>query len=339
SLTDEKKIAIRRAIDNLPARLHQTFILHFDQELSYRDIAQQQEISYQNVCKRISQARAILREELRGYFIGEDETDRELSVTSTNQVTESAIGEMSQGNTEVEPIVGETVTSSVAVEEVQEVVRSPLARQSPSVQHSESVPVPATSEGKLEVNKDSCQCVEAAVCERLAAPILALALFEEETGSRGNSQYCSVQREEREKKHTSHTSRPPHSQILPVLGKFLSGGAEEAITARDGGMLGRITATTLFSKLILPFQFLIPSHKSVRDRSELVSDLGDRFIIRKGSQESPRSPPTAEKTIKIQNSFPVVGVGDKKVSICATRTLLEVPSAVSRQPWPRYANG
>ncbi|NEP37414.1 sigma-70 family RNA polymerase sigma factor, partial [Moorena sp. SIO3B2] len=99
--TDEKKIAIRRAIDNLPARLHQTFILHFYQELSYREIAQQQEISYQNVCKRISQARAILREELRGYFIGEDETDPELSVTSTNQATESAIGEMSQSNAEV----------------------------------------------------------------------------------------------------------------------------------------------------------------------------------------------------------------------------------------------
>ncbi|AOY82773.2 sigma-70 family RNA polymerase sigma factor [Moorena producens JHB] len=161
--TDEKKIAIRRAIDNLPARLHQTFILHFYQELSYRDIAQQQEISYQNVCKRISQARAILREELRGYFIGEDETDPELSVTPTNQATESAIGEMSQSNAEVESIVGETVTSSVAVEEVesvvgeevQEVVRSPLARQSPSVQHSESVPIAAISEEKLEVNNEA----------------------------------------------------------------------------------------------------------------------------------------------------------------------------------------
>ncbi|WP_287265168.1 hypothetical protein [Moorena sp. SIO3A2] len=100
---------------------------------------------------------------MRGYFIGEDETDPELSVTPTNQATESAIGEKSEGNGEVESIVGETVTSSVAVEEVesvvgeevQEVVRSPLARQSPSVQHSESVPVPATSEEKLEVNNEA----------------------------------------------------------------------------------------------------------------------------------------------------------------------------------------
>ncbi|NEO76884.1 sigma-70 family RNA polymerase sigma factor [Moorena sp. SIO4G3] len=149
--TDEKKIAIGSAIDNLPARLHQTFILHFYQELSYREIAQQQEISYQNVCKRISQARAILREELRGYFLGEDETDQDLSVTPINQATESAIGEKSEPNAEVESIVGETVTSYVAVEEVESVVGEEVLL----VQESESVPVAATSEGKLEVNNEA----------------------------------------------------------------------------------------------------------------------------------------------------------------------------------------
>ncbi|AOW98604.1 hypothetical protein BJP34_03300 [Moorena producens PAL-8-15-08-1] len=153
--TDEKKIAIRRAIDNLPARLHQTFILHFYQELSYRDIAQQQDISYQNVCKRISQARAMLREELRGYFIGEDETDPELSVTSTNEATKSANENKSQGNTEVERIVGETVTSSVAVEEVESVVGEEVQEVALSLQHSESLPVPATSEETLEVNNEA----------------------------------------------------------------------------------------------------------------------------------------------------------------------------------------
>jgi RNA polymerase sigma-70 factor (ECF subfamily) len=50
--TGEKRILIRRAIDNLPNRLRETFILHFYRELSYQEIAQQQEISYQNVCKR-----------------------------------------------------------------------------------------------------------------------------------------------------------------------------------------------------------------------------------------------------------------------------------------------
>ncbi|AOY79108.2 sigma-70 family RNA polymerase sigma factor [Moorena producens JHB] len=153
--TDEKKIAIRRAIDNLPPRLHQTFILHFYQELSYREIAQQQEISYQNVCKRISQARAMLREELRGYFIGDNETGQDSSVTPTNEATESANEKKSQGNTEVEPIVGETVTSSVAVEEVESVVSEEVQEVVLSVQHSESLPVAATSEETLEVNNEA----------------------------------------------------------------------------------------------------------------------------------------------------------------------------------------
>ncbi|MEA5553440.1 RNA polymerase sigma factor [Anabaena cylindrica UHCC 0172] len=67
--TEEKMVVIREAIYNLPIRLRETFILHFYQELSYQEIAQQQNISYQNVCKRISQARAILRDELKEYFI------------------------------------------------------------------------------------------------------------------------------------------------------------------------------------------------------------------------------------------------------------------------------
>ncbi|NES00107.1 MAG: RNA polymerase sigma factor, partial [Symploca sp. SIO1B1] len=62
--TNEKRVVIRRGIENLPPRLRETFILHFYQDLAYQEIAQRQEISYQNVCKRISQARKILREEL-----------------------------------------------------------------------------------------------------------------------------------------------------------------------------------------------------------------------------------------------------------------------------------
>jgi RNA polymerase sigma-70 factor (ECF subfamily) len=119
--TGEKIMVIRRAIDNLPTRLRETFILHFYQELSYPEIAQQQEISYQNVCKRISQARKILREELRGYFIGEDGTDTDKSVPPT--AMEPAIGDISGGNAPVEPIAGETVTLSVAVEEVESVIK------------------------------------------------------------------------------------------------------------------------------------------------------------------------------------------------------------------------
>jgi RNA polymerase sigma-70 factor (ECF subfamily) len=47
---DEKKIVIRRAIENLPPRLRETFIPHDYKDLSYLEIAQKQGISYQNVC-------------------------------------------------------------------------------------------------------------------------------------------------------------------------------------------------------------------------------------------------------------------------------------------------
>ncbi|MEG4809785.1 hypothetical protein QUA82_18145 [Microcoleus sp. F8-D3] len=45
--------------------------------MSSPEIAQRQGISYQNVCKQISQALQILREELKGYFVG-DEADTQL---------------------------------------------------------------------------------------------------------------------------------------------------------------------------------------------------------------------------------------------------------------------
>jgi RNA polymerase sigma factor (sigma-70 family) len=178
--TGEKRMVIRRVIANLPTRLRETFILHFDRELSYPEIAQQQEISYQNVCKRISQARAILRLELREYFIGEDGTDKDKFVPPT--ATESEIGEMSQGNGGVEAIAGETVTLSVAVEEVESVGGEEAQEVARDVQQSELVMVAATSEGKLEVNSDGCRCVEA-----------ALAKFDKEAGRWGN--FClAVQR-------------------------------------------------------------------------------------------------------------------------------------------------
>ena len=145
---DEKKIVIRRAIDELPTKMRETFILHFYEELSHQEIAEKQEISYQNVCKRISQARAILVKQLREYFIGEDGTKTELAVTPV--VTESAIEEMSEGNAEVEAIVEESVTLSVAIGEVECMGGEELSVVAVSVQHSESDSVAATSEGRLE---------------------------------------------------------------------------------------------------------------------------------------------------------------------------------------------
>lgn len=143
---DEKKRVIRGAIDELSTKMRETFILHFYEEFSHQEISEKQNISYQNVCKRISQARAILALELRGYFVGEDGTKTELAVTSV--VTESLIEEMSEGNGGVEAIVEESVTLSVAIAEVESVVEeSPFVAV--SVEHSESDSVAATSEGRL----------------------------------------------------------------------------------------------------------------------------------------------------------------------------------------------
>jgi RNA polymerase sigma factor (sigma-70 family) len=180
--THEQKIVIRRAIDNLPIRLRETFILHFYGELSHQEIAQQQDISYQNVCKRISEARAILREALKGYFIGEERTDTELSVTPTLAAIEPATEELSQPNAAVEAGAGETVVS-VAVNKV-EIVGDEVGGD---MQHTESVMSAASSDGKLEVKSDACWCVELALGKRQLAQILALAQFDEETGRWGNS--------------------------------------------------------------------------------------------------------------------------------------------------------
>jgi len=67
---DEKKMVIGGAIDELTTKMRETFILHFYAELSHQEIAEKLGISYQNVCKRISQARAILVKQLREYFVG-----------------------------------------------------------------------------------------------------------------------------------------------------------------------------------------------------------------------------------------------------------------------------
>ena len=70
--TEEKAFVIREAIASLPELLHETFSLHFDRQLSNKEIASEQGISYENVCKRISLARKHLKEKLSGYFRGTD---------------------------------------------------------------------------------------------------------------------------------------------------------------------------------------------------------------------------------------------------------------------------
>ena len=50
---EERYIQIRRAIADLSETLRETFILHFYEELTHKEIAERQGISYDNVCRRI----------------------------------------------------------------------------------------------------------------------------------------------------------------------------------------------------------------------------------------------------------------------------------------------
>ena len=241
--TGEKRIVIRRAIDNLPSRLRETFILHFYREVSYQEIAQQQDISYQNVCKRISQARGILREELKGYFIGEEGTDTELSVPPA--ATESAIGEMSKGNAPVEAGAGETVTLSdraadalpqaTEVEEVEIVVTGEPQEAALSVQQRESAMGRVVADGFLEVKRECCRWeIEAALCGMQSAPILAKAQKHEEAGNWGHPRQALPRRQEK-----------------PEVGERGMGG---------------ISATVPLSWFLSSNQFSIPSLECIWDK-------------------------------------------------------------------------
>lgn len=144
---EEKNRIIRAAIDELPTKMRETFILHFYEDLSHQEIVERQGISYANVCKRISEARKILREELRGYFIEEEKISTEVSVAPV--AIEPVIEEIPLENVGVEAIVDEPVLS-VAVAEVESVVVEESAEVVVFEQESESDFVAATAEGRLE---------------------------------------------------------------------------------------------------------------------------------------------------------------------------------------------
>lgn len=76
---EERSIEIRRAIADLPERLRGTFILHFYEELTHKEIAERQGISYDNVCRRIYVAKKKLKQKLSHYFLG---TGEKVSVTA-----------------------------------------------------------------------------------------------------------------------------------------------------------------------------------------------------------------------------------------------------------------
>jgi RNA polymerase sigma-70 factor (ECF subfamily) len=58
------------AVDDLPRRLREPFVLRFFQEMDYREIAERLILSTENVRKRIQLARDILREELSRFLLG-----------------------------------------------------------------------------------------------------------------------------------------------------------------------------------------------------------------------------------------------------------------------------
>ena len=66
-LGSEVEITMRLAINTLPIRLSLPFLMRFEEEMSYTEIAQKLNISRDNVYKRISQARAILKPQMIDY--------------------------------------------------------------------------------------------------------------------------------------------------------------------------------------------------------------------------------------------------------------------------------
>lgn len=61
---------VYRAVDDLPPRLREPFVLRFFQDMDYRDIAKRLILTPDNVRKRIQQARDILREGLSQFLQG-----------------------------------------------------------------------------------------------------------------------------------------------------------------------------------------------------------------------------------------------------------------------------
>lgn len=120
AMRGEVELFFREAIDELPNRLRETFLLDFESGLSYPDIAEQLGISYDNVRKRISQARAILRQRFNENF-GEDGTNSDLSNPKSRVSPQSAKGKKSQNIVETKPVTEEIEEREiVAGGEVQE---------------------------------------------------------------------------------------------------------------------------------------------------------------------------------------------------------------------------
>lgn len=99
--------------------MRQTFVLHFEADLSYREIGEQLNISYDNVRKRISQAREILRKQLSEDFVGEDETNCDLSEFKSKVSPESPKQRKSKNTAQTELVAEENLALSEELEKVE----------------------------------------------------------------------------------------------------------------------------------------------------------------------------------------------------------------------------
>ena len=108
--------------------MQETFILHFKEELSYTEIAEKLNISYDNVRKRISQARAILKQRYDQDFIGEkDRYSSDLDECKSQAIPQPPKRKKSENNHQSEAFTGETLVlfdeleiGEVVVEDEQE---------------------------------------------------------------------------------------------------------------------------------------------------------------------------------------------------------------------------
>lgn len=98
-LRQELGMTIRSAINALPLRLRDPFILRYYHELSYQDIAQQLALSTANVRKRIQQAREILQKNLNKYLAGLNDLSLEKHQSHTSPTTSAWEAPMTVGHT------------------------------------------------------------------------------------------------------------------------------------------------------------------------------------------------------------------------------------------------
>ena len=154
---EEKARVIEEAIASLPERLRDTFILHFYQQRTHHEIAEAQGITYDNVCKRISLARKLLKQQLSSYF---RETDGEVRETRESPT----IGETGEKQQRIEPKEKkalETETVSAEKESVEEVEAETLEFVDSSVEPRELVSQTVEETATVLVEK----CVEVVKAE------------------------------------------------------------------------------------------------------------------------------------------------------------------------------